>query len=606
MSSTSADKVHKVVKEVGIDRLKQFMPDQSQRDKLDRFETLTRGGTQSSPNQRNNTKMLFQVLEDYGKDDITPTLVHGPMYGVENPNSPKVKVPLLDELGEAGTAGRRHKVWEKYQDLAAAKDPYYKYDARSINLCFPTLMASDNQMPFFTNTVILSHPEDCERIAKAHIKKQPNFTTVFFQSLIATTDNVHWAKQRSYLNEVFLPGASLSKIFPISFKRAQHCAVRLGELSKNAGKYGVEMHDFFLHEAQAQLQLALFGMDEKFMNSTNQSIRQVFNGTYPDPDKHFGSQMVLDMLKKVGENDAFATATDIDVINGTKDVFGPLSKAVVNASKDLNMNLYDQFGNMLLILFAGHDTTAHTMTWLTYELARNPTYLKRVQKEVDDMFQGLNGQPMKYEDCAKLPFLTKCIMETLRKWTAVPNGTFRELQYDDEIHGPGGKMVELKKGTYVQVVNWMRHRNPTLWGDDVNEFNPDRKWQGNEIWGMSSDADSNGEGAFHGSNPASPRFSPFTFTPRDCLGKNFAQMEMRTILANVFHKYDFILSEPYADENIQKNGFIENVKGTMGPRDMTPEGLKETKERLKGKEGSPKQPCMAMYLHVVPRKSSKL
>ena len=98
--------------------------------------------------------------------------------------------------------------------------------------------------------------------------------------------------------------------------------------------------------AQAQLQLALFGMDEKFMNSTNQSIRQVFNGTYPDPDKHFGSQMVLDMLKKVGENNAFATATDIDVINGTKDVFGPLSKAVVNASKDLNMNLYDQYGEI--------------------------------------------------------------------------------------------------------------------------------------------------------------------------------------------------------------------------------------------------------------------
>ena len=109
----------------------------------------------------------------------------------------------------------------------------------------------------------------------------------------------------------------------------------------------------------------------------------------------------------------------------------------------------------------------------------------------------------------------------------------------------GGEMVTLKKGTFVQVVNWTRHRNPRLWGPDVNEFNPDREWQGNEIWGMSSAADENGQGAWHGSNPASPRFSPFTFTPRDCLGKNFAQMEMRTILANVFRKYDVVLSEPY-------------------------------------------------------------
>ena len=33
------------------------------------------------------------------------------------------------------------------------------------------------------------------------------------------------------------------------------------------------MHEFFLHEAQAQLQLALFGMDETFMEETNKQIR---------------------------------------------------------------------------------------------------------------------------------------------------------------------------------------------------------------------------------------------------------------------------------------------------------------------------------------------
>ena len=45
------------------------------------------------------------------------------------------------------------------------------------------------------------------------------------------------------------------------------------------------------------------------------------------------------------------------------------------------MNLLDQFGNMMLILFAGHDTTGHTMTWLTYELARHPHLQKRLQAE---------------------------------------------------------------------------------------------------------------------------------------------------------------------------------------------------------------------------------
>ena len=47
--------------------------------------------------------------------------------------------------------------------------------------------------------------------------------------------------------------------------------------------------------------------------------------------------------------------------------------------------------------------------------------------------------------------MTKCVMETLRLWPVVPNGTFRQLSYDDEVKGPGGKMVKLPKGTLVQV-----------------------------------------------------------------------------------------------------------------------------------------------------------
>ena len=186
------------------------------------------------------------------------------------------------------------------------------------------------------------------------------------------------------------------------------------------------------------------------MEETNKQIREVFAGVHPG-NGDFGADMVLDMLKKVTENPAFGAPTDPDVIDGTKPLFGPLSKAVHNAATDLDMNLYDQFGNMMLILFAGHDTTAHTMTWCAYELARNPKYQRKVQQEVDLLFQEINARPMGqremiYEDCAKLPYLTKCCMETLRLWTAVPNGTFRELQFDDEVRGPGGEMVTLKKG----------------------------------------------------------------------------------------------------------------------------------------------------------------
>jgi hypothetical protein len=36
-------------------------------------------------------------------------------------------------------------------------------------------------------------------------------------------------------------------------------------------------------------------------------------------------------------------------------------------------------------------------------------------------------------------------------WPVVPNGTFRELQFDDFVTGPDGEELPLKKGTFLQV-----------------------------------------------------------------------------------------------------------------------------------------------------------
>ena len=36
-------------------------------------------------------------------------------------------------------------------------------------------------------------------------------------------------------------------------------------------------------------------------------------------------------------------------------------------------------------------------------------------------------------------------------------------------------------------------------------------------------------------NPSTERFSPFTYGPQDCIGKNFSQMEMRVILLHLLN-----------------------------------------------------------------------
>ena len=94
--------------------------------------------------------------------------------------------------------------------------------------------------------------------------------------------------------------------------------------------------------------------------------------------------------------------------------------------------------------------------------------------------------------------------------------------------------VKIPKGTYIQIPKINRHRNPELWGEDVNIFNPFREFIDEESWDDTVD---------NTYNPSTERFSPFTYGPRDCIGKNFSQIEMRIILLHLLKNYSFKLTD---------------------------------------------------------------
>ena len=143
----------------------------------------------------------------------------------------------------------------------------------------------------------------------------PKMTAMFMGSVISTTDNEVWKKQRNHLNEVFLPKKSLAKIFPKSLSRAKKCVDIMAELAQNSGANGVEINDFYLHETQAQLQLGLFGMDENFMEQTNRELRNGFSQINPDPEAV--TKITLSMMSKVADSEGnFAVPSDPNVMNG--------------------------------------------------------------------------------------------------------------------------------------------------------------------------------------------------------------------------------------------------------------------------------------------------
>lgn len=116
------------------------------------------------------------------------------------------------------------------------------------------------------------------------------------------------------------------------------------------------------------------------------------------------------------------------------------------------------------MLFAGHETSAATLTWLWYLLAHHPDVEERVHGEVDVT---LGGRPPAMADLTRLPYLRRVIDETLRIY---PPGwqNSRNARDDDEI---GGHYIPA--GTDLLWSTWHVHRHRAFWYR-LEKFDPDR------------------------------------------------------------------------------------------------------------------------------------
>lgn len=64
------------------------------------------------------------------------------------------------------------------------------------------------------------------------------------------------------------------------------------------------------------------------------------------------------------------------------------------------------------MLLAGRDTTAVTLSWLFYELSKNPQVVQKLRKEILERV-GLQREPT-YDDLKSMRYLNHTLNETLR------------------------------------------------------------------------------------------------------------------------------------------------------------------------------------------------
>jgi cytochrome P450 len=164
---------------------------------------------------------------------------------------------------------------------------------------------------------------------------------------------------------------------------------------------------------------------------------------------------------------------------------------------------------VVTMFIAGHETTAHMLSWAWYLLATHPEIEARVHDEVATV---LGGRPAGVADLGKLPYLRRVLDEVLRLYPpAYLIG--RKAIADDTIGG-----FHVPAGSSVILSAWSTQRMAAYW-ERPDAFDPDRF--------LPERSDGRPRYAFY----------PFAGGPRQCIGRDVAMMEGMLIAAAVLQRY---------------------------------------------------------------------
>lgn len=180
------------------------------------------------------------------------------------------------------------------------------------------------------------------------------------------------------------------------------------------------------------------------------------------------------------------------------------------------------------VLIAGRDTTACTLSWALYELARHPEVVVKLRNELLDTV-GPTRTPT-YADLKNMSYLKAIVNETLRLYPAVPFNVRRALKDTTLPHGggpDGNQPIAVLEGTPVAYSTLLMQRRADLYPPvsdkfaDPDVFSPER-WA---HW-----------------HPKPHEYIPFNAGPRICIGQQFALTEMTYVLCRLFQRYERVVS----------------------------------------------------------------
>ncbi|MBD2578205.1 cytochrome P450 [Oscillatoria sp. FACHB-1406] len=194
------------------------------------------------------------------------------------------------------------------------------------------------------------------------------------------------------------------------------------------------------------------------------------------------------------------------------DALGILLQARDEAGNQLTLEeLKDQ---VLLLLFAGHETLTSAIASFCLLTAQHPQILERIRAELK---ANKIASPLTAENLKSLTYLDRVLKEVLRLIPPVGGG-FREAIAPFEFNG-----YRIPQGWQIQYQILQTHKEADLYPDseqfDPDRFSPENSPEKQKNFG----------------------YIPFGGGLRECLGKEFAKLEMRIFAALLVRDYQWEL-----------------------------------------------------------------
>ncbi|KAI4463722.1 cytochrome p450 family 4 [Holotrichia oblita] len=191
------------------------------------------------------------------------------------------------------------------------------------------------------------------------------------------------------------------------------------------------------------------------------------------------------------------------------------------------------------IMFEGHDTTAAGSSFVLCMLGVHQDIQAKVIQELDEIFHKTD-RPVTYQDTLEMKLLERVIMETLRMYPPVPV-IARKLNEDVKL---ASSDYTVPSGTTIVIAPFILHRSPKNFANpDV--FNPDNflpeKCQERHFYS----------------------YIPFSAGPRSCVGRKYAMLKLKVLLATILRRYKVTSTVEEKDFVLQGDIILKRTDGFM-------------------------------------------